>query len=400
MNKGIYQCVLLVLFFSGMVACSDRSKQTVPFECMLEGEVKGWSECSSLALIEAEKREEAVPVVSIPVVGGKFEYTFRDSVNRLYQLYGKFDEGNRRRRVEFISEKGKLFVELSRDEEELISQIRTDLPFNKELQLVADSSIAVKLFTKRKQMKADGLYYLSEEYKELSEAAKQLEGEIFLSQNPERERLFDYVRTHPTFTGFCLYKWLLSKNIGPFLSFPSDPNIPVLKEIYETVYKEKYTDHPYQKEIKDMLGSLDVKEGASFVDFVAPDLNGNQYRLSDLIKGKYALLDLWASWCGPCRSYSKDMKPVYERYKNRGFTVVGVAREVNDTEAMRRAVEKDGYPWINLFDLNDQVGVWTKYGVLSAGRRLLINPTGKILALDPQSEEVEKLLEKYLNKTL
>lgn len=397
-DKAVY--VLLVLFWGGLVACSEHSKQAEPFECMLAGEVKGWPECSSLVLIEAGKREEAVPVVSIPVVGGKFEYTFRDSVNRLYQLYGKFDEGNRRRCVEFISEKGKLFIELSRDEEELISQIRTDLSFNKELQLVADSSIAVKLFAKRKQMKVDRLYYLSGEYKELSEAAKQLEGEIFFSQKLERERLFEYVRTHPTFTGFCLYKWLLSKNIGPFLSFPSDPNILVLKEIYETVYKEKYTDHPYQKEIKDMLGSLDVKEGASFVDFVAPDLNGNQYRLSDLIKGKYALLDLWASWCGPCRSYSKDMKPVYEMYKNRGFTVVGVAREVNDTEAMRRAIEKDGYPWINLFDLNDQVGVWTKYGVLSAGRRLLINPTGKILALDPQSEEVEKLLEKYLNKTL
>lgn len=149
-----------------------------------------------------------------------------------------------------------------------------------------------------------------------------------------------------------------------------------------------------------MLGSLEVKEGASFVDFIAPDLDGYQHRLSDLIKGKYVLLDLWASWCGPCRSYSKDMIPVYEKYKNRGFTVVGIAREVNNTEAMRRAVEKDGYPWINLVDLNDRVGVWTKYGVLSAGRRLLIDSTGKILALDPRSEEVEKLLEEHLNQTL
>lgn len=399
MNKRVFQCILLVLLI-GILSCSEYPKQTEPFECVLEGEVKGWPECSSLVLIEAEKREEAVPAVSIPVVDGKFEYTFRDSVNRLYQLYGKFDEGNRRRRAEFISEKGKLFIELLRDEERLVSQIRTDLPFNKELQLVADSSIEVKLFARRKQMKADGLYYLSEENKELSEAAKQLEGEIFFSQKPERERLFEYVRTYPTFTGFCLYKWLLSKNIGPFLSFPSDPNIQVLKEIYETVYKEKYTDHPYQKEIKDMLGSLEVKEGASFVDFIAPDLDGYQHRLSDLIKGKYVLLDLWASWCGPCRSYSKDMIPVYEKYKNRGFTVVGIAREVNNTEAMRRAVEKDGYPWINLVDLNDRVGVWTKYGVLSAGRRLLIDSTGKILALDPRSEEVEKLLEEHLNQTL
>lgn len=136
MNKRVYQYVLFVLYLSGMVACSECGKQVELFECVLEGEVKGWPECNSLVLIEAEKREEAVPAVCIPVVDGKFEYTFRDRVNRLYQLYGKYDELNRRRRVEFISEKGKLFVELSLDGEELVSQIRTDLPFNTELQSV------------------------------------------------------------------------------------------------------------------------------------------------------------------------------------------------------------------------------------------------------------------------
>ena len=94
MNKRVYQYVLFVLFLSGMVACSECGKQAEPFECVLEGEVKGWPECSSLVLIEAEKREKAVPAVCIPVVDGKFEYTFRDSVNRLYQLYGKYDRGN------------------------------------------------------------------------------------------------------------------------------------------------------------------------------------------------------------------------------------------------------------------------------------------------------------------
>lgn len=392
----VIQYLLFALFLSGLAACSEREKQAESFECVLEGEVKGGPECSCLVLIEAEKRDEAAPTVFIPVVDGKFKYMFRDSVNRLYQLYGKYDKYNSRRRAEFISEKGKLFMELSLDEEELVSQIRTDLPFNRELQSVADSSIKVKLYAKRKQMKTDRLYYLSEEKKELTEAAKQLEGEIFFSQKSERERLIEYVRTHPTFTGFCLYKLLLSKNIGPFLSFPSDPNIPVLKEIYETVYKGKYTDHPYQEEIKDMLGSLEVKEGAPFIDFTAPDLEGNNHRLSDLIKGKYALLDLWASWCGPCRRYSIAMIPVYEAYKDKGFTVVGVAREVDNTDAMRKAVENDEYPWVNLVDLNDKVGVWTKYGVRSAGRRLLIDPDGNILALDPLSEDVEKILKRYI----
>lgn len=76
--------------------------------------------------------------------------------------------------------------------------------------------------------------------------------------------------------------------------------------------------------------------------------------------------------------------------------MVGVAREVNNTEAMRKAVGNDGYPWINLVDLNDKVGIWMKYGVQSAGRRLLIGPDGNILALDPRSEEIEKILKKHI----
>ena len=65
-------------------------------------------------------------------------------------------------------------------------------------------------------------------------------------------------------------------------------------------------------------------------------------------RGKVALIDLWASWCGPCRTTSKQLIPIYEKYKDRGFTVIGVAREQNSDIRMREAIRKDGYPWLNL----------------------------------------------------
>lgn len=170
----------------------------------------------------------------------------------------------------------------------------------------------------------------------------------------------------------------------------------MFEEIFENLYKERYASHPYIKEIGNNLAGLQLKKGDPFVDFVAPDVEGNSHRLSDLIQGKYALLDLWSSWCSPCRAYSKLIIPTYETYKDKGFTVVGVAREANSTGPLEKALQQDQYPWINLVDLNGQVGVWEMYGEAGAGGRFLIDPEGKILALDPLPEQVEKLLKEHI----
>ena len=112
------------------------------------------------------------------------------------------------------------------------------------------------------------------------------------------------------------------------------------------------------KDMERIIASMNVKVGGSYIDFTAPDLEGNMVKLSDQIKGKVALIDLWASWCGPCRRLSSSMIPVYETFKDKGFTVVGIARENNNTDAMKKAIEQDKYPWLNLVELNDKGNIW------------------------------------------
>ena len=146
-------------------------------------------------------------------------------------------------------------------------------------------------------------------------------------------------------------------------------------------------------------GFHNIRPGGHYVDFEAPDLEGCKVKLSDVIKGKVAIIDLWASWCMPCRAKAKAMIPLYEKYKDRGFKIVGVAREFKNTDRMKQAIKQDGYPWLQLVELDDSYQIWTRYMLGNAGGGVfLVDRDGKILAVNPKPGEVQKILEQKLGE--
>jgi peroxiredoxin len=174
-------------------------------------------------------------------------------------------------------------------------------------------------------------------------------------------------------------------------------DISKIKNLVENI-SAKYPGHPYDSVAKDLIGAIDrIKVGGKFIDFTLPDLNGNKITLSKTIEGKIALIDLWATWCGPCISTSKSMIPVYNEFKNSGFTIIGVAREFDNTNQLEKTLEREKFPWINLVELNNQNGIWIKYGKPTAGGgTFLVDKNGKILAIEPTAEEVRNILTEKL----
>ena len=161
---------------------------------------------------------------------------------------------------------------------------------------------------------------------------------------------------------------------------------------YDRVYKGIFPGSNVHRLAWEVMEGAKVYEGALYQEFSLPDTDGKRVGLSSLIDGKVALLDFWASWCGPCRSNSRLLIPIYEKYKDAGFTVVGAAREYKDSE-WRKALAQDAYPWVNLIALGEDHAIWTLYGITnSAGARFLIGPDGTILKINPTPEEVESII--------
>lgn len=172
----------------------------------------------------------------------------------------------------------------------------------------------------------------------------------------------------------------------------------LINDVYKH-YAVKFPNHWYTKVVGDAIsGIVKIYPGNQFIDFTAPDLKGKTFALSEQIKGKVALIDLWGSWCGPCIAKAQLVVPIYKKYKDKGFTIVGIAREFKNTDALKSRLKKEEFNWLNLVELDDKEGIWNKYSISNgAGIQVLVDSTGKILAVDPSAEEIEKWIKIELN---
>ncbi|SKB70497.1 Peroxiredoxin [Salegentibacter holothuriorum] len=375
----------------------------------------------SILLIKLNQDWRFDPVIEIPVKGGKFTYKTELQHPEAVNLFlGEMKENGGGRYTPLFLENEKIELTIYPEEDFDKNKIEGG-KLNAEYKAYRDereskfgSQIAEFTNKRRALYKSDE--YHSEQMKailtELNEAESQEEKIVIykkkerleekgLDKTPKAKALDDnayklrkktkkyqqdYIDENPTIVSYYLF---LKSLINPI----ETPDVNLARHNYKKL-SQANPNHPYNDLALGLIEAIDnIKVGKQYVDFSAPNLEGKLVKLSDKIEGKVALLDLWATWCGPCIAKSRTMVPVYSEFKEKGFTIVGVAGEFRGTNRLESFLEKEKYPWLNLVDLDRQHNIWKKYGIdNSGGAMFLIDKNGEILAKNPTAGEVREVL--------
>ncbi len=127
-----------------------------------------------------------------------------------------------------------------------------------------------------------------------------------------------------------------------------------------------------------------------------PDPSGKEVSISSF-KGKFLLIDFWASWCGPCRMENPNVVKAYNEFKGKNFTILGVSLD-KDKSSWKKAIMQDHLSWTHMSDLK----YWNSQAVETFGFQgipfnVLVDPTGKVIAESLRGEDLDTKLKQVLN---
>jgi peroxiredoxin len=140
-----------------------------------------------------------------------------------------------------------------------------------------------------------------------------------------------------------------------------------------------------------------INVGGTALDIELPAPDDALLKLSSL-RGKYVLIDFWASWCGPCLAEAPNVKEIYEKYRDRGFEVYGVSLD-SKKDLWIKAIEKHGLNWLHVSSLEGwNCPAAAQYNVTGIPKTFLLDPDGRIIDTDLRGEKLKEKIASIFNK--
>ena len=230
--------------------------------------------------------------------------------------------------------------------------------------------------------------------------------DILLNRNQTREALERNFKARTDFHNRRslelqeeLVKRYYDQAIAPFMIFwemKANVSLDKLKEL-RGVVDPSLNEHPYTKQLDEFIRLAEFKVGSDMPDFKLPDKDGKDFKLSSL-RGKYVLVDFWASWCGPCMREMPNVVKLYKECKGKNFEIVGVSLD-KEKDAWLNAVKSNKMQWIQVSDLKGWATLPVKLCNVSAVPfTVLVDPEGKVVALNLRGEELINKVKEIVGK--